>query len=111
MVNHFIISYDLIDSKKFNGSYRDQMIEFLLDNGGKDIKSYVATVIYFSSSLLKDIEHWMEELEFLQSDITYHISSLESNEADKPIMYMYFDTEYADNFDADVERIKKSKGY
>jgi hypothetical protein len=85
------------------------MIEFLIDNGAKDINSYVATVIYFTSSNLNDLDYWKKQLEFLTDDITYHIAVVESTTADLPLMSAFFDTDFADNFNEDVERIRNKR--
>src|SRR3989338_2913336 len=87
-MHHYLISYDLIDSERFNGTYRDQMIRFLLENNCSELTSNVATTIYFT---------------------TYHSLQIATKPlSETPKMEVHPNPDIVKGFDADVARIDES---
>ncbi|ASS49615.1 MAG: hypothetical protein A3D31_02095 [Candidatus Fluviicola riflensis] len=108
-MHHYLISYDLIDSERFNGTYRDQMIRFLLENNCSELTSNVATTIYFTTY------HSLFELQSsiiksrLKDDIYYHLVQIATKPlSETPKMEVHPNPDIVKGFDADVARIDES---
>lgn len=86
-MSYYVITYDT----KEEGDYRRNIIQFILTNGGRNLKYSMKTTITFTSNKpFLGTGNWKELFSSLKGDIHYYVAKIETSKQENPLQDNHF---------------------